>query len=108
MPTITYTAAEIDQKVSVTKGDTSYVRVEAADGSEALYTIYFIIPKSNNVQLAGLMIGGVALANFDANVTEYDYELVRGTTVCPTIEAVKGDVMQNVSVLSPMLEGVGK
>ncbi len=108
LPTITYTAAEIDQKVSVTKGDTSYVRVEAADGSEALYTIYFIIPKSNNVQLAGLMIGGVALANFDANVTEYDYELVRGTTVCPTIEAVKGDVMQNVSVLSPMLEGVGK
>ena len=105
LPTITYTESEASQQIAITKGDTTYVRVEAADGSERIYTIYFNKEKSNNAQLADLKVNGVSLANFNANTLEYNYELTRGTTMCPSVEAVKGDTTQDVSILTPKLEG---
>jgi len=105
LPTVTYTASEATQKIAITKGDTTYVRVEAADGSESIYTIYFNKQKSNNAQLADLKVNGLSLAGFDANTLEYDYELARGTTACPSVEAIKGDATQNVSISTPVVAG---
>jgi len=105
LPAITYTAGEMSQEIAVTKGDTTYVRVEAADGSESVYTIYFNYEKSNNAHLADIKVGGISLSSFNANTLEYDYELTDGTTSCPTVEAVKGDVTQQVSIVKPTLTG---
>lgn len=65
-----------------------HVLVRAENGAENLYTINYTRVRSNNVQLANILIDGTPLAGFAPTVTHYTYPLSRSTKVVPNINPV--------------------
>ena len=109
VPTVTYEQGDEKQTVIVEtnsiKGDTKLI-VKAENGTVTTYNVVFERIKSSVATLADLKIENVSI--FESNKFEYDYVLSKGTTKLPSIEYVKGDDKQHVTLVAPALEGVAK
>jgi hypothetical protein len=90
---------------NVITGDTKFI-VKAENGSATIYSVTFERVKSSIATLADIKVGGESI--FDVNKFDYDYVLSEGTTQCPDIIYVKGDEKQNVTLVSPALDGKAK
>lgn len=108
LPDITYELGDEYQTVSIAEGGldgTTRVTVTAASGDQTVYKIVFTTLKSEISTLAGIRIGGVELADFAPDKTEYTYSLPIGTTELPTIEPIKGDEYETVTIMSGGVNG---
>lgn len=108
LPKIQYELGDEFQTVSVVKGGldgTTRITVTAANGDQTVYKIVFTTLKSEISTLAGICINGTDLPDFSPNKTEYAYSLPIGTTEMPTIEPIKGDDYQLVTILPGGLNG---
>ena len=111
LPKITYTPGDEYQTVSVSElgagvvDGTVRVTVTAGNGDQSVYKLVFSTEKSDVSTLKGILIGGVALPNFSADVTTYSYTLPEGTETLPTIEPILGDEYQTYSVTTAGLNG---
>ena len=59
----------------------------------------FKITASTYSYLKDIKVGGVSIEGFDPMLFNYSYALPQGTTVLPSIEAVKGDAYQQTPVI---------
>ncbi len=108
VPTISYTKGEDEQTVQITDGGidgTTRVTVTAANGDITVYKIVCTTPKSEISTLSGILIDGVELTGFAPDRTEYTCTLPVGTTELPTIEAIKGDEYETVTILTGGVDG---
>ena len=111
LPKITYTEGDEYQTVSVSTlgagvvDGTIRVTVTAGNGDQSVYKLIFSTEKSGVSTLKGIKIGGVALADFSADVTNYSYQLPVGTTELPTIEPILGDEYQTYVITTAGLNG---
>ena len=108
LPKITYELGDEYQTVSIAEGGldgTTRVTVTAASGDQTVYKIVFSTIKSEISTLAGIRIGGVELPGFAPDKTEYTYSLPIGTTELPTIEPIKGDEYETVTIMSGGVNG---
>lgn len=67
---------------------TQHVLVQAESGAQNLYTISYTRVKSNNVQLADILIDGVSMDGFRPDKANYSITLPREAKVIPNINAV--------------------
>ena len=111
LPKINYTAGDEYQKIEVASLDpgvvdgTVRITVTAGNGDQSVYKLVFSTEKSSNSVLQGITIGGVALEDFAADVTNYSYTLPEGTTELPEIVAVSGDKFQTITVTTAGVNG---
>lgn len=111
LPKINYTAGDEYQKIEVASLDpgvvdgTVRITVTAGNGDQSVYKLVFSTEKSSNSVLQGITIGGVALEDFAADVTNYSYTLPEGTTELPEIVAVSGDEFQTITVTTAGVNG---
>lgn len=108
LPKIQYELGDDFQSVSVVEGGldgTTRITVTAANGDQTVYKIVFTTLKSEISTLAGIRINGVDLPDFSPDKTEYTCSLPIGTTEMPTIEPIKGDDYQLVTILPGGLNG---
>ncbi len=108
VPTISYTKGEDEQTVQITDGGvdgTTRVTVTAANGDITVYKIVCTTPKSEISTLSDILIDGVQLDDFAPDKTEYTYILPIGTTELPSIEAIKGDEFETVTILTGGVDG---
>lgn len=103
IPAITYVVAAQSETVKVLNaGNTRIIRVTAEDGSVREYSITFIITKLESAFPKMIYVNGDSLPGFDKNELNYVYEF-EGESA-PTI-AVEKDGNQQVTILTPVLEG---
>lgn len=92
MPEVSYEAGDSWQTIATNSGGIrgNYtIHVVAEDGiNEQTYIIHFSVAKSTNALLQDILVDGVSLPNFDAEVFAYNVALPYGKTVVPTIEGV--------------------
>lgn len=108
LPEIQYELGDEFQSVSIVEGGldgTTRITVTAANGDQTVYKIVFTTLKSEISTLAGIRINGVDLPDFSPDKTEYTCSLPIGTTEMPTIEPIKGDEYQSVTILPGGLNG---
>lgn len=108
LPKITYEPGDDYQTVSISEGGldgTTRITVTAASGDQTVYKIVFSTLKSEISTLAGIRIGGVDLADFAPDKTDYTYTLPIGTTQLPNIQPVPADEYQTINVISGGLNG---
>lgn len=108
LPKIQYELGDEFQSVSIVEGGldgTTRITVTAANGDQTVYKIVFTTLKSEISTLAGIRINGVDLPDFSPDKTEYTCSLPIGTTEMPTIEPIKGDEYQSVTILPGGLNG---
>ena len=102
LPYILYTPGDEYQTITIDDGGldgTTRISVLAGNRSDqTVYKLVFSTAKSEISTLAGLEIGGVPVAGFASDVTNYTYELPIGTTVLPEITPIPGDEFQEISV----------
>lgn len=77
--------------------DTSIIliSVTAQNGMLNLYTLRFVIAKSNNSKLKSILIDGIPLDKFDANLYDYTYVILKGAAI-PLIEGIASDTTQTI------------
>ncbi|MCQ2343327.1 MAG: hypothetical protein MJ002_00175 [Paludibacteraceae bacterium] len=108
LPSISYTKGDESQTVAVNRGGVngvSTITVRAEDGSSRTYSIAFSVAKSANAFLRGISVDNVALAGFDPEVLNYDYEIPATATACPQITVEKNEG-QNVTITVPNVIGM--
>lgn len=108
LPSITYIKGDESQTVAVNRGGingTTTIIVRAEDGSSRTYSINFTVTKSANAFLQNILVDSVAIAGFDPEVLNYDYEIEATATTCPHITAVKNEG-QNVTITVPNVVGI--
>ena len=88
-------------------GDTKLI-VKAENGDVTIYNVTFERVKSAMATLADIKVGGVSIFSQLTGENKYNYLLLKGTTQCPEITYVKGDEKQNVTLITPALEGEAK
>ena len=101
LPTITWVQGDAYQTVAKEEGGidgTTRIIVTAGNGDQSVYKLVFSTEKSEISTLLGIKIGGVALAGFSPDVTNYTYQLPVGTTELPEIEPVAHDEYQSIIV----------
>ena len=101
LPSITWTKGEELQRVTMTEGGvdgTTRIEVVAPSGATTTYRLAFRTEKSTNNALAGILIGGEALADFDPEVLNYHVLLPAGTIGMPEVTYIPGDSYQQVAV----------
>ncbi len=109
LPEITYTQGDAYQKITVTSGGVNgkyKIEVTSQSGAKKTYTINFSVYQSSVSTLNDIQIGGVSIPDFEANKTDYSYELPSGTTVLPEITYTKGEENQTISIKSDGVNGV--
>lgn len=92
-PTVTYTAAEDGQTVSVTQATsvtgTATVNVTAPDKKTTMtYTLNFSVAQLSDNNLIDIKVNGNSIDGFIPQQTIYKVELPLGTTTMPTVEGV--------------------
>ena len=109
IPTVTYVQGDEKQSVIVETnsitGDTKLI-VRAENGTATIYNVTFERVKSSVSTLADIKVSGVSI--LQANRLDYNYVLSNETTVLPTITYTKGEDNQNVTLITPALEGEAK
>ncbi len=104
IPSVTYTKAEDTQKVlSVLTQNIQTITVTAESGKTRIYTITFIIQRSENAFLNMIYLDGKPLAEFNKNTFEYTVTLTGTESPIITVDKEKG---QQVTITTP--HGVGK
>ena len=109
LPDIAYTVHDEYQVVTVDRGNvngTTRITVRAQSGAVTIYYLNFSVQLSSNTRLSSIVIGGEPLADFEADKQDYSVELPAGTVELPTIEAVKADDYQTVSISKGGVNGV--
>lgn len=109
LPDIAYTVHDEYQVVTVDRGSingTTRITVRAQSGAVTIYYLNFSVQLSSNTRLSSIVIGGEPLADFEADKQDYSVELPAGTVELPTIEAVKADDYQTVSISKGGVNGV--
>lgn len=109
LPDIAYTVHDEYQVVTVDRGSingTTRITVRAQSGAVTIYYLNFSVQLSSNTRLSSIVIGGEPLADFEAGKQDYSVELPAGTVELPTIEAVKADDYQTVSISKGGVNGV--
>ena len=90
MPQVTYEKGDKWQVVATNSGGINgnyTLHVVAEDGiSENVYIIYFSVAKSDNALLSDILVDGISINDFDAEVYTYNVGIPYGQTVIPTIE----------------------
>ena len=102
LPTITYTAGDPYQTITLTEGGvdgTTRIEVKAASGATTTYRLQFRTEKSTNNALAAIAIDGTDLADFDPEVLSYTLSLPAGTKMLPAITYTPGDAYQTVNIV---------
>ena len=111
IPVVTYEQGDDKQTVVVETnaitGDTKLI-VKAENGDVTIYNVTFERVKSAVATLADIKVGGVSIFSQLTGENKYNYLLLKGTTQCPEITYVKGDEKQNVTLITPALEGEAK
>ena len=87
---------------------TQHVLVQAENGAQNIYTIEYTRVKSNNVQLADILIDGVSMDGFRADKTNYSIALPRDAKVIPNINAVPQSDNQTVTTYFCRPNGVAR
>ncbi|MCI6324100.1 MAG: hypothetical protein MR787_03370 [Bacteroidales bacterium] len=106
MPEVTYDKGDETQKVlSITEGYVHTLTVTAPSGAKQIYTITFVVQKSENAFLKMIYLDGDSLPDFDKNVLAYEVELTAAT--CPVI-AVDKENGQQVTITTPYGEGTAR
>ena len=111
LPAITWTKGDEYQTVEKTDlpagvvDGTVRITVTAGNGDQSLYKIVFTTEKSDRSTLAGILIGGMPLTDFDPDHTSYTCQLPVGTPELPVIEPIRGDEYQTYSITSAGVNG---
>ncbi|MBR5822802.1 MAG: hypothetical protein IKY67_01505 [Paludibacteraceae bacterium] len=110
-PKIAYVKGDEYQTVTLTEGGltgTSRIVVKAQNGAVTTYTIEFVVVKSSNSKLNGIMLDGVLIEGFAFDITTYNVALPRGTTKLPNITWTPGDVSQTIRIAEGGVNGETK
>ncbi len=101
IPTVTYVKAENTQKVQMlTNGTTVTLTVTAENGSKRVYTLQFIVQKSENAFLKLIRLGNDTLPGFDPKVLSYTITLPASAAAAPII-SVEKNAGQQVVISQP-------
>lgn len=109
VPDITYIVHDEYQTVTVDKGSvngTSRITVRAQSGSVTFYYLNMSVELSTNTRLSDIKVGGESLPDFEPDKQDYVVELPAGTVELPSIEVVKADDYQNVTLSRDGVNGV--
>ncbi len=101
VPAISYVKGDETQVVRIDENGvngTAKITVKAQSGATTVYEISFSVAVSSDATLKDIKVGGVSLEGFSADVETYNILLPAGTTVLPSIEAVKNDDAQRVVI----------
>ncbi len=71
--------------------------VTAENGAQRVYTVRLEVAKSNNANLAGILIGDASI-NLLPDQYNYVYMLPYGQTTIPVVTPIKGEDEQNISI----------
>ena len=83
------------------------ITVRPSSGASRTYIIHFSVATSTNVDLSMIYVGGTALENFDAEVTEYEITLPEGVSKIPAVTFDKAETSQRVlSVLDGRVQTI--
>lgn len=105
LPSITFASANETQRVlQLTEGYTVTLRVTAANGDMATYTLRFEVVKSSNAFLRMIYIDGSPLAGFDSE-TLSGYEVVSEDLAKRPVITYDKEPGQRVTVICPVGEG---
>ena len=74
------------------------ITVKAQSGATTVYTISFSVAVSSDATLKDIKVGGESIEGFAPATLKYTVTLPAGTTVLPSIEAVKNDNAQRVII----------
>ena len=110
-PKIAYVKGDEYQTVTFTEGGltgTSRIVVKAQNGAVTTYTIEFVVVKSSNSKLNGIMLDGVLIEGFASDITTYNVALPRGTTKLPNITWTPGDASQTIRIAEGGVNGETK
>lgn len=108
VPAISYVKGDETQTVRVDEkgvNGITKITVRAQSGATTVYTISFSVPVSSDATLKDILVGGESLEGFSAEVLSYNITLPSGTTVLPSIEAVKNDDAQRVIINKGSVNG---
>ncbi len=100
MPAITVVADDYAQEVVVENNGVNavtYITVKAESGAENVYELSVTTEKSTNALLSNIIVDMQALAGFSPNT--YTYTVARTTPEVPSIQYVRSDAFQTVSIV---------
>lgn len=105
LPSITFDKSNDTQRVmQLTEGYTVTLRVTAANGDMATYTLHFEVVKSSNAFLSMIYLGGSPLEGFDSE-TLSGYEVVLEDLMNMPVITYDKEAGQRVTVITPVGEG---
>ena len=107
-PTVTYTAGDAFQTVTLSQGGlngVTRITVKAGDGTTRVYTIRFQVTKSLNAFLKMIYLDGDSLVGFASSTL--DYNLVLPTAVAPIVTVDK-EPGQSVTISQPGSYGTAR
>ena len=110
-PKITYVKGDEYQTVTLTEGGLTGVTrivVKAQNGDVTTYTIEFVVVKSSNSKLNGIMLDGQLIDGFASDITTYNVTLPRATTKLPKITWTPGDASQTIRIAEGGVNGETK
>ena len=90
-----HTVSETEQQVIVT----------SESGNTNVYRIIYTRNKSNNALLTDIKVGGVSIADFDANTIEYTYKLAWRTKVVPCVQPIGAHPDQVITTYHSSVDG---
>ena len=87
----------VDTVSTGVNGNMRYI-VKAENGTQRIYTVNFDVARSSNANLAGILVSGKPLDNFDEDRTDYTVRLPYGTKEVPVVTYIKAEEAQNVTL----------
>lgn len=72
------------------------ITVRSQAGTSTTYVLHFSVQTSSNTSLAAVYLDGVAYADYDPSVMEYEITMPAGVSQVPNITYDKGDASQKV------------
>ena len=93
-----HTVSETEQQVIVT----------AESGNTNVYRIIYTLNKSNNALLTDIKVGGVSIADFNANTYEYTHTLAWRTKVVPCVQPIGAHQDQVITTYHSSVDGTTK
>ena len=108
VPAITFVKGDDTQVVRVDENGVNGVTkitVKAQTGATKVYSITFSVETSSDATLKDILVGGVSVDGFNPATLEYNVTLPAGTTVLPTVEAVKNDAAQRIAMIKGGVNG---
>lgn len=110
LPKVSYELGDEYQRVYLTEGtltEKTYLKVVAADDTYTVYSIAYALQTSTSDvnSLTDITLNGRSLIGFDAEQSDYSYQLSAGETAAPTISARKADPSETIIIVQPSSVG---